>query len=153
NERSVPRRFGHFGRMGTIADIHDHDRDPRRSFHRRVAARVSCRKVVTDLRHRVSNGCYRAARTQQSLSTSWIATEEGTLTLSDNIRIGERAPMSNPPSTEPLDARIAAPLQTARQPRPKLIRPIVVIGAGGIVRAAHLPAYEKAGFPVIALMD
>ncbi|MGH3444520.1 MAG: hypothetical protein ACRDPB_04015, partial [Nocardioidaceae bacterium] len=28
-----------------------------------------------------------------------------------------------------------------------------MIGAGGIVRAAHLPAYAKAGFPVIALAD
>src|SRR5262249_57239652 len=108
-----------------------HDRDPRWSFHRGVAARVSCRKVVTDLRHRVSNGCYRAARTQQSLSTSWIATEDRTLTVSDNIRIGERATMSNPSSTETLDARIAAALQTVRQPRPKLVRPIVVIGAAG----------------------
>ena len=61
--------------------------------------------------------------------------------------------MSNSSSSETLDARIAAALQTVRQPRPKVVRPIVVIGAGGIVRAAHLPAYEKAGFPVIALVD
>jgi len=61
--------------------------------------------------------------------------------------------MSNPSNAETLDARIAAALQTVRQPRPKLVRPIVVIGAGGIVRAAHIPAYKKAGFPVIALMD
>lgn len=32
-------------------------------------------------------------------------------------------------------------------------RPIVVIGAGGIVRDAHLPAYRKAGFPVWAIVD
>lgn len=32
-------------------------------------------------------------------------------------------------------------------------RPIVVIGAGGIVRDAHLPAYEKAGFPIAGLFD
>jgi len=61
--------------------------------------------------------------------------------------------MSNPSSAETLDARIATALKTGRQPRPKLVRPIVVIGAGGIVRAAHLPAYEKAGFPVIGLLD
>ena len=61
--------------------------------------------------------------------------------------------MSNPSNAQTLDARIAAALQNVRQPRPKLVRPIVVIGAGGIVRAAHLPAYRKAGFPVIALMD
>jgi len=61
--------------------------------------------------------------------------------------------MPNPPTTETLDARIAAAVQAVRQPRPRQVRPIVVIGAGGIVRAAHLPAYEKAGFPVIGLMD
>ena len=38
-------------------------------------------------------------------------------------------------------------------PRPKNPRPIVILGAGGIVKAAHLPAYEKAGFPVIAIAD
>ena len=43
--------------------------------------------------------------------------------------------------------------EAARPPRPKRARPIVIIGAGGIVRAAHLPAYAKAGFPVAALMD
>jgi len=36
---------------------------------------------------------------------------------------------------------------------PKKVRPIVIIGAGGIVRAAHLPAYAKAGFPVIGIVD
>ncbi len=30
-------------------------------------------------------------------------------------------------------------------------RPIVILGAGGIVRDAHLPAYAKAGFPVTSL--
>lgn len=38
-------------------------------------------------------------------------------------------------------------------PMPLKPRPIVVIGAGGIVRDAHLPAYEKAGFPVAGLFD
>ena len=61
--------------------------------------------------------------------------------------------MPHLPIMESLEARIAAAVQTVRQPRPKRVRPIVVIGAGGIVRAAHLPAYEKAGFPVISLMD
>ncbi|WP_263357409.1 Gfo/Idh/MocA family protein [Acidicapsa ligni] len=32
-------------------------------------------------------------------------------------------------------------------------RPIVSVGAGGIVNDAHLPAYRKAGFPVIAILD
>jgi len=32
-------------------------------------------------------------------------------------------------------------------------RPIVSIGAGGIVHDSHLPAYRKAAFPVVALID
>ncbi len=36
---------------------------------------------------------------------------------------------------------------------PATPRPIVIIGAGGIVRDAHLPAYRKAGFPVAGLFD
>ena len=31
--------------------------------------------------------------------------------------------------------------------------PIVIIGAGGIVKDAHLPAYTKAGFEVLAIYD
>jgi predicted dehydrogenase len=61
--------------------------------------------------------------------------------------------MPNPPTTQTIDSRIAAAIQNVRQPHPKRVRPIMVIGAGGIVRAAHLPAYEKAGFPVVGLMD
>ena len=44
-------------------------------------------------------------------------------------------------------------LPPIQMPRPKQPRPIIVIGAGGIVRAAHLPAYAKASFPVIGIMD
>ncbi|MEM6393673.1 MAG: Gfo/Idh/MocA family oxidoreductase [Planctomycetota bacterium] len=33
------------------------------------------------------------------------------------------------------------------------MRPIVSIGAGGIVKDAHLPAYRKAGFPVASIFD
>ena len=36
---------------------------------------------------------------------------------------------------------------------PRQPRPIVVIGAGGIVRDAHLPAYAKAGFRVWSIAD
>lgn len=36
---------------------------------------------------------------------------------------------------------------------PKTKKPIVIIGAGGIVKDAHLPAYQKAGFEVKALYD
>ncbi|HYG23441.1 MAG TPA: Gfo/Idh/MocA family oxidoreductase [Verrucomicrobiae bacterium] len=38
-------------------------------------------------------------------------------------------------------------------PAPARLRPIVLIGAGGIVRDAHLPAYRKAGFPVAGIYD
>jgi len=38
-------------------------------------------------------------------------------------------------------------------PMPSQPRPIVIIGAGGIVADAHLPAYRKAGFTVAGLFD
>jgi predicted dehydrogenase len=38
-------------------------------------------------------------------------------------------------------------------PLPSAPRPIVVIGTGGIVTDAHLPAYRKAGLPVAGLFD
>lgn len=38
-------------------------------------------------------------------------------------------------------------------PRPSAPRPIVVIGAGGIVNDAHLPAYRLANLPVAGLYD
>lgn len=40
-----------------------------------------------------------------------------------------------------------APLLPAR------LRPICIVGAGGIVRDAHLPAYRKAGFQVLGIAD
>lgn len=36
---------------------------------------------------------------------------------------------------------------------PRNPRPIVIVGAGGIVHDAHLPAYTKAGFPVFGIVD
>jgi len=36
---------------------------------------------------------------------------------------------------------------------PRSPRPIISIGAGGIVKDAHLPAYRKAGFPVRTIYD
>ena len=36
---------------------------------------------------------------------------------------------------------------------PRSPRPIVILGAGGIVRDAHLPAYRKAGFPVFGIYN
>lgn len=38
-------------------------------------------------------------------------------------------------------------------PAPTRPRPIVIIGAGGIVNDAHLPAYRLAGFPVAGVFD
>lgn len=38
-------------------------------------------------------------------------------------------------------------------PMPAQSRSVVIIGAGGIVRDAHLPAYRKGGFPVAGLYD
>ena len=38
-------------------------------------------------------------------------------------------------------------------PMPAAPRPIVVLGAGGIVQDAHMPAYRKAGFPVAGVFD
>jgi predicted dehydrogenase len=43
--------------------------------------------------------------------------------------------------------------ERAVAPKPTVALPIVVIGAGGIVHDAHLPAYRKAEFPVAALVD
>ena len=42
---------------------------------------------------------------------------------------------------------------TQAWPRPTRPRPIVLIGAGGIARAAHLPAYRALGFPVAGVYD
>jgi predicted dehydrogenase len=44
-------------------------------------------------------------------------------------------------------------LRDVSEPKPRTPRPIVMIGSGGIVHDAHLPAYAKAGFPVAALVD
>jgi predicted dehydrogenase len=38
-------------------------------------------------------------------------------------------------------------------PRPSRPRPIVLVGAGAIVRTAHLPAYRRLGFPVAGVFD
>lgn len=55
--------------------------------------------------------------------------------------------MSTRPEARP-DPAYGLPL-----PSPGTTRPIVIVGAGGIVRDAHLPAYRGAGFPVHALVD
>ena len=38
-------------------------------------------------------------------------------------------------------------------PAPSHPRPIVIVGAGGIVDGAHLPAYRMAGLPVAGVVD
>ncbi len=37
--------------------------------------------------------------------------------------------------------------------RPSRPRPIVIIGAGGIAKAAHLPTYQRIGLPVMGIYD
>jgi predicted dehydrogenase len=50
---------------------------------------------------------------------------------------------------------LTIPVAELRQtwPRPSAPKPIVIIGAGGIVRDAHLPAYRLAGFEVAGVFD
>ena len=38
-------------------------------------------------------------------------------------------------------------------PAPANPKPIVIVGAGGIVRDAHMPAYKKAGLTVTGVTD
>lgn len=42
---------------------------------------------------------------------------------------------------------------TQAWPRPSRPQPIVVIGAGAIVRTAHLPVYRRLGYPVAGIVD
>jgi predicted dehydrogenase len=51
------------------------------------------------------------------------------------------------------DMDLQRAVREAAAPKPEVALPIVMVGAGGIVRDAHLPAYRKAGFPVAALVD
>ena len=55
--------------------------------------------------------------------------------------------------TDSNEERYRQAVEASRPPLPKTPRPIVILGAGGIIRAAHLPAYAKASFPVIAVAD
>jgi predicted dehydrogenase len=54
-------------------------------------------------------------------------------------------------STEPPGIEVTALRQA--WPQPAAPRPIVIIGAGGIVNDAHLPAYRLAGLPVAGVYD
>ena len=42
---------------------------------------------------------------------------------------------------------------SSKIPLPSEPKKIVIIGAGGIVSDAHLPAYKKAGFEVLGIFD
>lgn len=73
-----------------------------------------------------------------------------------DFRVGQscilyrNVPINRMPPTTPVLAPIPAPTAAKLEFTP---RPIVSIGAGGIVHDSHLPAYRKAGFPVAALVD
>jgi predicted dehydrogenase len=54
-------------------------------------------------------------------------------------------------STEPVPIDVMALRQS--WPAPHAPRPIVIIGAGGIINDAHLPAYRLAGLPVAGVYD
>lgn len=57
------------------------------------------------------------------------------------------APVALPASTLPMPTLPTTP------PMPHTPAPIVIIGAGGIVNDAHLPAYRRAGFAVAGIYD
>jgi predicted dehydrogenase len=65
-----------------------------------------------------------------------------------------RVPFSNrTPASRPLNINLDPTQLRQFWPRPSRLRPIVIIGAGDIVRDAHLPAYRQAGFPVAGVFD
>jgi predicted dehydrogenase len=59
----------------------------------------------------------------------------------------------NPDLSAPLAAGTPATAFYAPVQMPRRPRPIAVVGAGGIVHDAHLPAYRKAGWDVLCLFD
>jgi len=54
-----------------------------------------------------------------------------------------------------MTTQLPASIRDLRQswPRPSAPRPIVVIGAGSIVRDAHLPVYKRLDFPIAGIFD
>src|SRR5271163_2239518 len=58
-------------------------------------------------------------------------------------------------STFAMTTQLPASIRELRQswPRPSAPKPIVVIGAGSIVRDAHLPVYKRLGFPIAGIFD
>lgn len=53
----------------------------------------------------------------------------------------------------PAERRRAVRELTQAWPRPSRPRPVVIIGAGAIVRTAHLPAYARLSLPVAGVFD
>ena len=54
---------------------------------------------------------------------------------------------------DPTEFKLVIPRLRQKWPLPSQPRPIVIVGAGGIVNDAHLPAYRKAGLPVAGVYD
>src|SRR5260370_27313673 len=89
-----------------------------------------------------------------------VVQEPGKATLTDipephsyPIAEARTVQQTNDTQTESNEERYRQAAEATTPPRPKNARPIVILGAGGIGRAAHLPAYAKAAFPVIAIPD
>ena len=70
------------------------------------------------------------------------------------VQVFPRVPFSNRTlACRPLNMNLDPAQLRQSWPRPSRPRPIVIIGAGDIVRDAHLPAYRKAGLPVAGVFD
>ncbi len=70
------------------------------------------------------------------------------------VQVFPRVPFSNRTlAPHPLNMNLDPTQLHQSWPRPSRPRPIVIIGAGDIVRDAHLPAYRKAGLPVAGVFD
>ncbi|MFB9960773.1 Gfo/Idh/MocA family protein [Agromyces bracchium] len=63
------------------------------------------------------------------------------------------APVDETDRSRPADRPEFHPAEAYTLELPRHPRPIVIIGTGGIVKDAHLPAYRKAGYPVWALVN
>jgi predicted dehydrogenase len=69
---------------------------------------------------------------------------------------GSAAARAHPVTPAPgggVHADAVLPALRQQWPLPSAARPIVVIGAGSIVRDAHLPVYARLGFPVAGVFD
>src|SRR4029077_7607030 len=76
---------------------------------------------------------------------------DATAVHAERRRGGHRRRARGRPDARHLIASMLALRQT--WPTPSYPRPIVMIGAGAIVRTAHLPAYRRLGFPIAGVFD